>query len=1346
MEECTRELGDRWYIVIPAYFAVFLPWAFMQKIDFISSSWKSIRTTRRNGLLQFWFTLIPMGLMIAYIVIQIISKDYKEMSAAILAFIFSLQHLLRTWWGLWQLRFFKEWAEKSIQTLESQGVSYDMNLEKEDMEEFKSLRKNKKENMYGFKADLIQINETIVDNQVRGGDTKCELELVLSEGIRKKREALKMIIKKFFFEVQTRFIAFWRRVFVCFRLDVLAYILDPTRWVFNLEPKDFIEIWIRWATAFSSQGLSKWIRNYNVVQDPGKANGHPKEYELRKTYFAREIITSAFLLKDDIPSDNDKIKTYFSGHPLQWDYKEYKGGDGFENFSFYETGKVSHLQMLTNALRTGKGLPFHSNYSTKHGNLKKVSKALKGSGFKDYEYEVNNTARSMPPKFGNDIDEFDFPKLESLTIMLNIGKWALEEVGDKQKRNHESKQPEKNLYELPIKILTRHVGLSKDIRTRSESVTIGNQDTGSQFRLGPLVLPVPLGSTTKTFGENWNITDESSVIDLWRAMRSGDSIEEQNWSTYITNEVQSSSTHSKDSFKDVLSHYESNGSYHENSNIPEDDQNLEIFEYDGIREQNTKLEKLNLAREFEYGKYKSIYLEHSTSFLGIAMESLRSALARYVLANQGSSEFNWTPSVNLQGNISKRIMKFRASHSLSSGIASIRRQENVKCHEYFHRRNIQIRLLWEIQREIIRNLGGMANPESVKAILACLVSFPALVVSAKEGLVSDPEDKNLCILTITPIHGPQKLDIEVHVRMAEADKTSDAVEILAFIRSESTEFQFEWQKWRDAFTGRIIGARQWKEEHDLEYFKECVTYGPLSNELRQIRFDQGRIEQRINIWMGWLPVQPQICEFELELEENHKELSENEMNYRRALLEERLKVISEKQKQKGPIEVLLSIFENQTTMDTMVDNAMQDLENLDLEKISNNRHSVIHVAAANGHEKAYEHLMKKYYDDDYSEENVPDALMLTEDFVKQRREHEKDNGDVEKRIEDHYRKLLAISDYRASVVCSLSKYQRTVGNFKHTVNENEMLCMLRNSLVRTGSSMILWEMIWLYSYCGRKRDAGFTDTNENIIQNQLIWLYDNTKTHLKRIFSGFFDVHDHDNSSSEDRHLSSLVLDISHEHTNEDDISWIKLTLQEQLEEEKKNIHNFMQEKTEFTENGRKGKDIQKIDKQLLLAKYRRKKIARVLGNLFKANINTINGAPFLCVYYHGLAAHYGSLNSITTLKSIISDERFVTEEIADWMIDSVCYNMRSSGDVQTIKALVELAIAILRKYQQKLSNGKTFILRTMEEICRSPNQDKMIRNILEEQMEQIENVLQLVEASKTISDAGSDLTSVKTE
>ncbi len=75
-------------IVLTVYFLAFGFWTAAAGNDFVSSTWRSVRATRRKGKLHVVLVAIPMPYICTYMYFQHLNKDYKEMGAALLALAF----------------------------------------------------------------------------------------------------------------------------------------------------------------------------------------------------------------------------------------------------------------------------------------------------------------------------------------------------------------------------------------------------------------------------------------------------------------------------------------------------------------------------------------------------------------------------------------------------------------------------------------------------------------------------------------------------------------------------------------------------------------------------------------------------------------------------------------------------------------------------------------------------------------------------------------------------------------------------------------------------------------------------------------------------------------------------------------------------------------------------------------------------------------------------------------------------------------------------------------------------------------------------------------------------------
>ncbi len=127
-----KPLTENGAFVLFAYILAFGIWTAASGNDFISSSWKSVRHTRRRGQMHVVLVFVPMIYMSVYIASQYQNRDFQEMGAALLALAFAVLHLVRTIVGLWELHIFKQWTIAAMKSMESLGYETGVQIEESD--------------------------------------------------------------------------------------------------------------------------------------------------------------------------------------------------------------------------------------------------------------------------------------------------------------------------------------------------------------------------------------------------------------------------------------------------------------------------------------------------------------------------------------------------------------------------------------------------------------------------------------------------------------------------------------------------------------------------------------------------------------------------------------------------------------------------------------------------------------------------------------------------------------------------------------------------------------------------------------------------------------------------------------------------------------------------------------------------------------------------------------------------------------------------------------------------------------------------------------------------------------
>jgi len=154
-------------IIVFVYFVVIFPWTILYNVDFITEKWRTVRHTRKLGIIQLLIALLPMPFVLIYAILQFISKDYKEMMTAVVGIFVSLYHVTRTAWGLMQLDVFRKWTHGLLQRMEKM----DMIPEKQ----WKHIGGKKLEifdwaGLMDKKDEILRVNNSIVDNELWGTD------------------------------------------------------------------------------------------------------------------------------------------------------------------------------------------------------------------------------------------------------------------------------------------------------------------------------------------------------------------------------------------------------------------------------------------------------------------------------------------------------------------------------------------------------------------------------------------------------------------------------------------------------------------------------------------------------------------------------------------------------------------------------------------------------------------------------------------------------------------------------------------------------------------------------------------------------------------------------------------------------------------------------------------------------------------------------------------------------------------------------------------------------------------------------------------------------------------------
>lgn len=175
--EEKAHLANQWWVIVLAYSFVILPWGFLFNWDFITEQWRTMKETRLLSGIHLAVAILPMPFIMYYAHLQQRSQDHKEMMTAVVAILTSMYHVLRTIWGIFQLKSFTKWCSVLRKRMGKMNMDTLMDLdsiEGDDADSSNSIRSE------GILEDLenMRVNNTIVDNELGGTDLNVNLGIV----------------------------------------------------------------------------------------------------------------------------------------------------------------------------------------------------------------------------------------------------------------------------------------------------------------------------------------------------------------------------------------------------------------------------------------------------------------------------------------------------------------------------------------------------------------------------------------------------------------------------------------------------------------------------------------------------------------------------------------------------------------------------------------------------------------------------------------------------------------------------------------------------------------------------------------------------------------------------------------------------------------------------------------------------------------------------------------------------------------------------------------------------------------------------------------------------------------
>lgn len=822
------------------YFLGIGAWAVIAKHDFISSNWKTVRETRQSGQAHVILVGIPMIYVGFYIYVLALKSDFK-LGAAVFAFAFAGLHLLRTLVALWQLAIFKSWVISSIESIESLGYR----SRSPNGRSFKIRHQNKSPGAQNklrvdFIADQISINNTIIENKLSSGVGICKVRFLgkhQKELISRQQSGLAQ------FALCTYY---WTVSLI--RLPLVGIpLLFPGFWDITserstpyLEPYFSEEIFLRWACVLIANSIPEWLQDMKICAPPSSEKDEQQNNEDSRSNFAKQILLSASLHLKRIPPNmhSKAITKSFEnfGFNSESSYLQHSSlpYEEWLNYPLLQDGLFSLEEFLKFACTNGKGLPFHAP----HRRVISKSKYGESYNYAKFESWLVGANLQLEAELEEIVKDLRTAQIEWLAVFLSVDNWR---GACKSSPNISIPKPKRNHGSV--------TGLMKNgFPVGNLSSQLGFSGVANEL-LQQFSHPLLKDTENCELWRNRNVMELSLHIDNWLALRAGDK------TRYMMDQM---GNKKRDFLLDSI-----------------DDTERKSSVADMVFERNVQLQIDQSMFQFSLIEPKHHNFEHTMTFLGCSMESLRSSLARWTEQNEKDQLNMWNPRVNYE--MQNKVFSFKASSDLRCCIHSMKSRKQLEC-KYFH-----MRLLWELQSFFHAQIEGSSSiiplPARLDAIILCLLSFPSLAIKVSKtnsSFQSDSVSHSCFIQMEEPTKqfdvssyklyiqagcGPQL--ISVHVSFRETENLFICVEIST---GERQEMSFSWEAWKNAFLGRLEGARKWQDSWGMSTTPLLRTKSPINSGIASTIVLSVDERESIKIWKGWLPHRTSLCQYELESE------------------------------------------------------------------------------------------------------------------------------------------------------------------------------------------------------------------------------------------------------------------------------------------------------------------------------------------------------------------------------------------------------------------------------------------------------------------------------------------------
>ena len=849
--ENTIPIADHPAFVFGAYIAAFAPLAIIYALDLISEKWKTIKETRRAGYLILLFSVPSLLFLFVYIHMQKLAGDYKEMAAATSAAIYSVLHVLRTIWGLLQLRVFQKWNENALIRLKWLG--YDV-LGPDESGQFRNEKcrpdcKNLEEHSKVLEFDTSD-DESVKSSSHHSSSSNETLEKGLNDG--NSLQKLKRLTKMKF----TRETLSLKKYATNARKKINR-IIYPT-----VSPQNICRS-CKTLTRVEKTVNREMVVNSSLIDNEFAHAELPCQLDMKgifkKLWLSRGKFWDISLLdymRCKLPEECSVqwIVAFLSRFGSNW---------LLHSKNAHQVNDLAVLAALhvTHQVKVGE--------STDQFSLEHESVLPPGHSFAVDRREIQSSTLYMTPEVQDalpykmrserDVNRLDFAAYES-NIRDAISSWHTVAVNKLEKMEREAVT---KIEPYQVAMFAKLIGGDGENKISIESIDndavppiafrtfheqIGNRDENNVFDSLPFRREFSSVLLWKGRFRNRFVLQASAHVDNWMSLECG---QRQKGALLSASEA----------FK---------------TRLPTTD--IVTFQ--------KELEESRLRNDLATASDLSNVLPiHKTQFLGCVVESVRSFLGKWVHHNSrsASDESIWNPV------ISGEKIKFRASRQLTEELIKLRKMEksakNLSSNES---RNVNMRILWEVQSFLHESISEMMEegyksiflPRSLNLIMLFLLGFPSITIRKfRQDLHASNDNRQTeinfdeLIYEIIPAYGPQNVSI-IFKHCSDSEETNKCIIELFTANEDDQPFRFDWQAWKDSVMGRLEAQTEWRERRmssKTEKLRREILDAKIQNGLKSVNRETIETEYGLSYWSGWPPHLCQIALFEiLESEELRK--------------------------------------------------------------------------------------------------------------------------------------------------------------------------------------------------------------------------------------------------------------------------------------------------------------------------------------------------------------------------------------------------------------------------------------------------------------------------------------------